>query len=97
MEEKSFPEVTGGGRYFFWKFWVSGLTFSCENGKSGGVGGVTTEIPSLVGVWIFLETHIPVRCRIILNLETFCKNRSLRGHELTGNECHTISNVCVVP
>ena len=59
MAENWFPEVTGGGRYLFWIFWKGeGLTLSCGNGKSEGVGGVTVEIPSVVGVWIFSRnTH----------------------------------------
>ena len=41
---KRFPEVTGGGRYFFLER-VRGLTLSIE-------------IPSMVGVWIFSgNTH----------------------------------------
>ena len=56
-----------GWQIFIWKFWVRGLTFSCENGKSGGVGGGTTEIPSLVGVWIFSgNTH---SCKMSDNFE----------------------------
>ena len=37
---------------------VRGLTISCGNGKSEGVGGVTIEIPPMLGVWIFSgNTH----------------------------------------
>ena len=41
MEEKYFPEVSGGGRYFLGNSErVRELTLSCESGKSGGVGGL---------------------------------------------------------
>ena len=63
----------------------------------GWGGGLQLKFPPWWGSGYFLETHIPVRCLIISNFETFCKNRSLRGHELTGNEYYTINNVCVVP
>ena len=60
MEEKSFPEVTGGGRYFFeYSERVRGLTLSCENGKSGRVGDLLKFPPWLVSGY-FLETHICV-------------------------------------
>ncbi|XP_015758701.1 PREDICTED: serine/threonine-protein phosphatase 6 regulatory ankyrin repeat subunit A-like [Acropora digitifera] len=41
MEEKRFPEVTGGGRYFLSEIKeikVRGLMLSCGNGKSEGMG-----------------------------------------------------------
>ena len=42
---KSFPEVTGGGRYFFeYSERVKGLTLSCENGKSGRVGDLLNSL-----------------------------------------------------
>ena len=54
VEEKSFPEVTGVGRYFFGNSErVRGLTLPRENGKSGGVGGLQLKFPPLWGVWIF--------------------------------------------
>ena len=56
MEEKSFPEVTGGGRYFFeYSERVRGLTLSCENGKSGRVGDLLKFPPWWVSGY-FLET-----------------------------------------
>ena len=51
---KTISRDTGAERYFFLEIRrVRGLTLSCGNGKSEGVGGVTIEIPSVVGVWIF--------------------------------------------
>ena len=41
------------------------------------------------------HVDIPVRCLIFSNFETFCKNRSLGGHELTGNECYTIKGLFI--
>ena len=36
---------------------VRGLTLSCENGKSGGVGGLQLKFPPWWGSGYFLDTH----------------------------------------
>ena len=40
---------------------VRGLTISCGNGKSEGVGGLQLKFPPCWGSGYFLETHIIVK------------------------------------
>ena len=53
----TFSRGAGGCTKCFWKFrrGGGGGYFSFKNGNSGEVGGLT-EIPSVVGVWIFYGT-----------------------------------------
>ena len=39
---------------------MRGLTLSCENGKSGGVGGLQLKFPPWWGSGYFLETHLVI-------------------------------------
>ena len=60
IEEKRFPEVTGGGRYFYQKFRKGeGVNVILWKWKIWRDGKVTIiEIPFVVGVWIFSgNTH----------------------------------------
>ena len=51
---RKYPYPHHGGN---WKFWRGGGgIFLLKNGNSGEVGGCLTEIPSVVGVWIFSGT-----------------------------------------
>ena len=54
----NFSRGVGGSLSPLWKFRRGGgPSVSCKNGKSRGVGGgVLSEIPSVVGVWIFSGT-----------------------------------------
>ena len=69
------------------------ISVTCKNGKSRAVGGVLSEIPFVVGVWIFSgTTHFRI-LRALHNLSEGKERRKnansrvtfLHYHELVGH------------
>ena len=58
----TFPEGLGGSLSHLWKFRRGGETISyLQKWKIKGGGGVLSEIPSMVGVWMFSgTTHLAI-------------------------------------
>ena len=62
----NFSRGVGGSLSHLWKFWRGGgAIIFLQKWKIQGGGGVLSEIPSVVGVWIFfLELHNKIKIHI---------------------------------